>query len=209
MGRAGNSKSKPKVSYAKGASKVVEAAQKAQQNVVDFRTEWAAKFNELKQRLDNIIPAIAQQFAQLQANSQITAQCVDNIDLQQQAIMKIEANLYAKLGLLEAQFSTLLKKQHGVELDSLEVDQEAVKISAMDTFIAIAEQSVALAQEERAAAIKARDDAQAAAVVAAQAKKEGEIAEAALQSAVDEDRIAGAPGGPGVEPPAGAEIFGG
>lgn len=209
MGRAGNSKSKPKQSYAKGATKVVEAAKDMQKQMGAFRTEWAAKFNELKQRLDNIIPAIAQQFAQLQANNHITAQCVDNIDLQQQAIMKVEANVYAKLGLLEAQLEYVLKQRHGVDLASLDVDQEAVKISAMDTFIAIAEQSVALAQEERAAAIKARDDAQAAAAVEAEAKKESEVAEAALQSAVEEDRIAGAPGGPGVEPPAGAEVFGG
>jgi hypothetical protein len=187
----------------------VETAKNVQKNMAEFRTEWATKFNELKGRLDNIVPAIAQQFAQLQANSQITAQCVDNIDLQQQSIMKIEANLYAKLGLLEAQFSTFLDQQHGVELDSLTVDQEAVKIAAMDTFIAIAEQSVALAQEERAAAIKARDAAQAAAVAEAESKKEADVAEAALQSAVDEDRIAGAPGGPCVEPPAGAEVFGG
>lgn len=208
MGRAGNSKSKPKQSYAKGATKIVEAAKDMQKQMGEFRTEWAAKFNTLKGRLDNIVPAIAQQFAQLQANNQITAQCVDNIDLQQQAMMKILANLYAKEAMHKAIISELLPEGCDWETTG-QYDREAIKIEAMDTYIAIAEQSVTLAQEERAAAIKARDAAQAAAAAEAGAKKEADVAEAALQSAVEEDRIAGAPGGPGVEPPAGAEVFGG
>lgn len=213
MGRASKGKSKPKQSYAKGVATVVETAKNAQKHVADFRSEWADKFNALQQKFDRIVPAIAQQFAQLSANNQIVTNCVDSIDLQQQAMMKIDANIYAKLGRLEAIINETVFLDDELTVDSFEVDDDGIKVHAMDTYVAIAEQSVQLAREERAAAIKAQEEAQRqaqeAAIKAQQAREEESKANEILQQAQDDDKLVGEPGGPGVPLPAGAEVFGG
>ena len=212
MGRAGKSKSKGRQSFAKGVGSVVETAKNVRQQMVDFRKEWAEKFNHLNQRFDRIMPSIAQQFAALQMNGQIVSNCVDAIDLQQQAMMKIDANIYSKLALYEA-----IIEEHvlgGISIEEVELDIEGIKIKAMDNYVAIARQSVELAKEERDAAIKAQEEdkkkAQEEALKAQQAKEEAERAEEALRQAQDEDSaVVGDPGGPGVSIPEGAEVFGG
>jgi signal transduction histidine kinase len=190
----------------KGISKIVRIAEEMQADYRKFRKEWADKFNDFRGRFDQIIPAIAQQFAQLQANSQVASNCIDAIDLQQQAMMKINERVYGKLELIDALFQKL-----GVDADDL--DFEGLQRTAQDTYLATAKECVALAKEEREAAIKANQEAMAKAqeeaAKAAAEKAEAEKAEEALQSAQEEDRLVGEPGGPGAPIPEGAEVFGG
>lgn len=207
----GNSKSKsnghtPKKGE-KGIAKIVRIAEEMQADYKAFRKEWADKFNDFRGRFDQIIPAIAQQFAQLQANSQVTANCVDAIDLQQQAMMKINERIYGKFEIIDALFQKL-----GIDADDL--DYDGLKKMAHDTYLATAKECVALAKEERDAAIKANQEAmkkaQEEARKAAEEKAEAEKAEEALTQAQEEDRqLVGEPGGPGADIPEGAEVFGG
>jgi hypothetical protein len=190
----------------KGIARIVRIVEEMQADAQKFREEWADKFNGLKERFDRIVPAIAQQFAQVQVNSQINAQCINNIDLQQQAMLKILKRVFGKFEVIDAIF-----RSQNVNIDDL--DYEAIKRLAEDTYTAVAEECVEIAEQERAAAIKSLEESgkKACEEVAAaeRAKKEAETAEAALRQAHEEDRIVREPGGPGTEIPAGAEVFGG
>lgn len=185
-----------------------------------FKKEWADKFNGLGERFKKIVLATGQQLAQLQANSQVHSNVLEQLDINVQAVAKMHLENYGRF----EQIMIFLERA-GAVIDVSELTQEelvkakekakeAYEATMTECFRQVHEERAAAVEAQRKAAEKAKVDSEKEKEEAVGAKKEAEDKEEAefAQKTLEEAEarnISTSTGGQGASIPADAEVFGG
>lgn len=189
--------------------KVQTFAKEQQQRLTDFSMQWVKSYNETEQRFKMLAMNVAQEIGKLVYTNQIFAESVDQMDLNVLASAKMIKELFGQLSHLEA-----ILKVSVTEEQLAGIDLDLARAEGLAWFRKTMASAFKEVQEERAAALaakeKAAEEARAKAEAEASAKVEAARAEEALRSAEK-------PGISGVaqvdsgrtEYPQGADFFGG
>lgn len=171
-----------------------------------FINEWSDKFNKLGSSVDAVFKVATNEVGRLWANQQRIVESIDHIDVNVLAIAELNKRLMKQIHL---QRSCIVKLCEMAEIEIPLVDDEAALAAyteqMKESFDVVNERRKKENEERQAAMEKAQADA----VAAAEAKTEAERAEKALRDTEQESLNDATSGGPGVEIPEGAQVFGG
>lgn len=183
-----------------------------------LRKEVAGSVGDLQERFKKIVIATGQQLAQLQANSQVHSNVLEQLDINVQAVAKMHLEAFGRFEQIQ---SYLVRS--GIAAEELTQEElaeikdkakEAYEATMTECFRQVHEERKAAVEEQRKAADEAKVAEAKAVEEAAVAKKEAvdksesEFAEEALQDA-ESRNLSASVGGQGASIPAGADVFGG
>lgn len=176
-----------------------------------FIHEWSEKHNQLAKLVDSVFRIATTEVGKIWANEQRLVESLDHVDINVLAVAELNRDVYARFAKYDALLEKLremaeLPLPEGEAADAIELAGKGLYTEAIKAaFAAVLERRKQEDEEKKAAMEKAAADAKAA----EEAKTEAEKAEAALMAAEKEVVTDATAGGPGVDIPEGATVFGG